>query len=172
MLPKKRSPFVASLIMVAVTAGPGCVPTPTSGQDLQGDASVPHIAPASEATTTADAMPDRGGTSDALHIVASEAELRQIIAASDQPVLVYYSAAWCKPCRVTTPYMEALALEEAHRVRVVGVDVDHMATIVSQHRVSSLPTVIFFKKGQEVGRKADVMPKREYSAFLDFMLRL
>lgn len=171
MLPKMRSPFVASLIMVAVTAGSGCVPTPTSGKDLQGDASVPHSAPASEATTTPDAMPDRGGTSDALHTVASEAEFHQIIAASDKPVLVYFSAAWCKPCRVTTPYMEELALEETHRVRVVGVDVDHMARIIGQHRVLSMPTVILFKRGQEVGRIADVKPKRQYSAFLDSWLR-
>jgi thiol-disulfide isomerase/thioredoxin len=43
--------------------------------------------------------------------------------AGDQPLLLYFWATWCKPCRKTQPKVAALAERYKDRVRVVGINV-------------------------------------------------
>jgi cytochrome c biogenesis protein CcmG/thiol:disulfide interchange protein DsbE len=43
--------------------------------------------------------------------------------AGDQPLLLYFWATWCKPCRKTQPKVAALAEKYKDRVKVVGINV-------------------------------------------------
>ena len=43
---------------------------------------------------------------------------------SDQPVLVDFWAAWCAPCRMLAPTVEAVAEKYASNARVVKLNVD------------------------------------------------
>jgi thiol-disulfide isomerase/thioredoxin len=47
--------------------------------------------------------------------------LGQIIA--DGPVLLYFWATWCKPCRKTTPRVNAFAQKYKDQVKVLGINV-------------------------------------------------
>jgi thiol-disulfide isomerase/thioredoxin len=47
--------------------------------------------------------------------------LGQIIA--DGPVLLYFWATWCKPCRKTTPKVNAFAQKYKDQVKVLGINV-------------------------------------------------
>ena len=86
--------------------------------------------------------------------------------AEDKPLLLYFWATWCKPCRKTQPKVAALAREYKDRVKVVGINVggvdspkdikkyisrhritytmliDHEDEVVRAYSVSAIPVII------------------------------
>ncbi|MBI3900568.1 MAG: thioredoxin [Chlamydiia bacterium] len=67
-------------------------------------------------------------------------------------VLVDFFASWCGPCRMLTPVLEQVA-EELQGQAIVGkVDIDSQDKTSSRFQISSVPTLILFKDGKEVGR--------------------
>ncbi|WP_031091551.1 thioredoxin family protein [Streptomyces sp. NRRL S-15] len=58
------------------------------------------------------------------------------------PVLVEFTADWCGPCRQLAPVLGAIAKEQAGRVKVVQIDVDHNPGITSRYAVLSMPTLM------------------------------
>jgi thioredoxin 1 len=71
---------------------------------------------------------------------------------SDLPVLVDFWAAWCGPCRVLAPIIDALAQETAGQFLLGKIDVDKNPGMSSKYGVRSIPTLIIFKKGKEAER--------------------
>ena len=71
---------------------------------------------------------------------------------SAAPVLVDFFAEWCGPCHVIAPVIEELSLEFSGKAKVFKLNVDANQTTASQYGVMSIPTLIFFKGGQEVDR--------------------
>ena len=67
---------------------------------------------------------------------------------SDQPVLVDFWAAWCGPCKMIAPTVEALASEYAGKAKVAKVNVDENQTIPTQYNVRGIPTLLLFKDGK------------------------
>ena len=67
-------------------------------------------------------------------------------------VLVDFWAPWCKPCAKIAPAVEALAQQHAGTLHVFGLDVDAYPAPAARHDVLSLPTIILFRDGSEVGR--------------------
>ncbi len=66
--------------------------------------------------------------------------------------LVDFYADWCGPCRMLTPVLEKIAQEMAGKVTVVKLDIDHAQQTASSCDITSVPTLILFKDGKEVGR--------------------
>lgn len=85
-------------------------------------------------------------------------DFEQFIAA--HPVaMVDFSAAWCPPCRMLKPVVEELASEFAGRAGVAMVDVDASGPLAQAFRITSVPTLIFFKDGRPVDQVAGAWPK-------------
>ena len=66
---------------------------------------------------------------------------------SKLPVLVDCWAAWCGPCRMLSPELEALAEEQTGRLKVVKLDVDANPSLSHLFGVSLLPTMVLFVDG-------------------------
>ena len=82
-------------------------------------------------------------------------------------LMVDFWADWCGPCKMLAPLIESLDKEYEGRVTVGKVNVDDEQELAIRYGVMSIPTVIFFKNGQEIDRKVGVMPPQVFTQVLD-----
>ena len=73
--------------------------------------------------------------------------------------LVDFWAAWCQPCRLIAPTVNALAEEMGDKVQICKLDIDKNKKAAQKLRVRSIPTLIIFKNGKEVQRIVGIKPK-------------
>ena len=79
----------------------------------------------------------------------TDATFEEEVLHSDRPVVVDFWAAWCGPCRMVAPEMEKLAEKYAGTVDVVKVDVDANPGLSRAFNILSIPTIAFFKPGEQ-----------------------
>jgi thioredoxin len=72
------------------------------------------------------------------------------IAATPGVTLLDFTAAWCGPCKTVAPILEALAAH--YKIRAVAIDVDHEQFLAQRFSVRSMPTLVVWRDGREVGR--------------------
>jgi thioredoxin len=98
-------------------------------------------------------------------VTITDSNFADEVGKSKMPVLVDFWAAWCGPCRMVAPIIDAMAKEMSGKAKIGKLDVDKNPMIASQFRVQSIPTLIIFKDGKEVDRivgaqSKEVMVKR------------
>jgi thioredoxin 1 len=76
----------------------------------------------------------------------------------DQPVLVDFSAEWCGPCKMMSPVLERVKSLLGDSARIVKVNVDKNARAAEQYKITSVPTLVIFKKGEIRWRQSGVVP--------------
>ncbi len=81
--------------------------------------------------------------------------------------MVDFWATWCGPCKIVAPVVEEIADEYEGRVLVGKVEADSEMTLAQQFGISSIPTMIFFKNGEEIKRIVGVVPGTELRSILD-----
>ena len=69
-----------------------------------------------------------------------------------------YTASWCGPCKQLAPVFDTLQ-SEIPEVQFQTIDVDQNRDEALSKGISSVPTVIFEKDGQQVYRFSGVLPK-------------
>ena len=70
--------------------------------------------------------------------------------------LVDFWATWCGPCRMQAPILDAFEAEMGSSVKVGKVDVDEESDIAQKYGIFSIPTIIAFRDGAEIGRTVGV----------------
>jgi thioredoxin 1 len=81
-------------------------------------------------------------------------------------VMVDFWAEWCGPCKMAGPVIEEIAVEYAGKLVVGKIDVDAEGELAGKYGVMSIPTVILFKGGTEVGRQVGFAGKAGYVELL------
>jgi thioredoxin 1 len=89
----------------------------------------------------------------------TEATFDEILATTDELLLVDFWAPWCGPCRAISPVLEALERDAAGRVKVVKVNVDEEPGLASRYAIRSIPTILFVKGGRVVDTVIGAVPR-------------
>ena len=97
----------------------------------------------------------------------SDSSFEKDVLQSDQPVLVDFWAAWCAPCRMLAPTVEAVAEKYVGNARVVKLNVDENPTVSQRYGIKGIPTLILFKGGKEEERVVGATSKEAISRMIE-----
>ena len=87
---------------------------------------------------------------------------------NDNVSIILFSAIWCSPCKVYKPILEKVSDEYKDKANFYYADIEDSAiNTASQAGIRGVPTVIIYRKGQEVDRKVGGVPEGNMREFLD-----
>lgn len=70
--------------------------------------------------------------------------------ASGHAVVIDFWATWCGPCMKLAPVIDELAEKYADRVVIGKYNVEDETEFATSNRIMSIPTILFFKNGEQV----------------------
>lgn len=87
---------------------------------------------------------------------------------AEKPVLAYFTATWCGPCRAISPMIDKLAEEFEGKMKSVKIDIERADEVARIYKIRGVPTFILINKGEEVDRYVGVtMDEAQFRKVLD-----
>lgn len=85
---------------------------------------------------------------------------------ADKTIIVDFHAEWCGPCKMMAPALKQV-LEADSNVDLVKIDVDEADNdLLMKFQVSAMPTLLFFKNGEEKAKKVGMLNKEQLEAVI------
>lgn len=81
-------------------------------------------------------------------ISITDAEFETEVLKATQPVLIYFWASWCGPCRLVSPSVEKVAATFSERLKVVKMEVDPNPQTVAKYQVYGVPALLLIKESE------------------------
>jgi thioredoxin 1 len=83
---------------------------------------------------------------------------------AETPTLVDFWAPWCGPCRALGPTIDKLAEDFEGKAQVGKLNIDEHPQLAAKFGVSSIPTVMVFKSGDQTDQFVGL---RQYNDYAD-----
>ncbi|MFC4947046.1 thioredoxin family protein [Pseudonocardia sp. GCM10023141] len=100
-------------------------------------------------------------------VTVTDATYEELVLRAELPVLLDFTAEWCPPCRMITPVLREIAVEQAGRLVVAQLDVDADPGTPAALGVLAMPTLVLFSRGEIVARSTGAKPKAALLRLLD-----
>jgi len=76
---------------------------------------------------------------------------------SDIPLVVDFWAPWCAPCKMMAPELLKAAARLEPGYRLAKVNTEEEQALAARFAIRSIPTLIIFRRGQELARTSGAM---------------
>lgn len=96
----------------------------------------------------------------------TDADFETEVMNASGPVLAYFWAPWCGPCRLMSPIMDWVATTY-DGLKVVKLEVDPNPKSVARCQVEGVPAMILFKDGEQVDAIEGAIAKQKLAEMLD-----
>ena len=95
----------------------------------------------------------------AVPVELDDAAFPGFIRMTAKPVMVDFFSPTCGPCRMLAPVIDSVAKKFFGRIIIAKLDTSSNGRIPAQFQVRGVPTLIFFKDGQQVDQVTGAMPE-------------
>ncbi len=92
---------------------------------------------------------------------------QNLIKESSKPIVIKAFATWCPHCAKMSPIFEKLEKELNNKYTFAEFDTDQSPEFVQEFNISSLPTFIFIKNKQDMGRVIGEMTQNDLKAAIE-----
>ena len=86
---------------------------------------------------------------------------------ADKPVLVYFWADWCGPCRLVSPTITSIAANYSDRLKVIKMEVDPSPESVAKCKVEGVPAIRLFKENEVIASHEGAIGKQQLLSMID-----
>lgn len=93
----------------------------------------------------------------AKYVTLTDQNFESEVLKSTVPVVVDFWAAWCGPCRLMNPIIDALATDFDGKAKLAKINIDDYIDVANQYHIMGVPTLLFFKDGALVDRTEGVI---------------
>lgn len=104
------------------------------------------------------------------HVIEATGDVLDKLLQDELPLVVDFSAPWCRPCRAFAPVFADIAAERGSTIRFVNVNVDTERDLIQRFRICGIPTIIIFRNRQVLDILSGVEPKSAFIHWLDSTL--
>lgn len=87
-----------------------------------------------------------------LEKVFTDGNFQSDVLQAGKPVLVDFWAEWCGPCKMLGPIVEKIAEANKEKIEVGKLNVDENPNTPQKYGIQGIPTIIFYKNGEEAQR--------------------
>ena len=88
----------------------------------------------------------------------------------DKPAIVDFHAAWCGPCRLTSPILAELAAEYGDDIYIYKIDVDKEPELARLFGARSIPMFLFIPMNEVPQVEMRALPKKSFREVIETFL--
>lgn len=93
----------------------------------------------------------------------------ETLTSGKEAVLIDFTAVWCGPCKRQSPILDEVSKEM--KLKVVKIDVDKNPEVAKHLRITSLPTLMLYKKAIRIWETEGLTDKESLKLNVDKALK-